>query len=154
MKQYLKYIIPILIVVIVCVVILIVPKNVKPFYVEEEYYNTNGLTEIDSNKLEELINDKKSFVLFAYSNVCMFSVPCETVFEESAVNMGINILSIPLTEYKGTSLYSKVKYAPTVIIIKNGKIVDYLDSNKDEHSPLYQDNTQFENWVHSYVLAK
>ena len=154
MKQYLKFIIPALVLIIVGVIVFVCTRKVKPFYLEEEYYNDKAITQITKDDLETLLSEKKSFVLFAYTNVCLFSVPCETVFETSATNMGINILSIPLTEYRETKLYNKVKYAPTVIIIKDGKIVDYLDSNKDEHSSLYQDSSAFESWVHTYVLDK
>ena len=151
--KILAILIPLVVLICVIVGVLLIIKPSK-FYVEDKYYNTNGLVDVSKDELESLLSEKKSFVLFAYSNVCMFSTPCETVFASSSIAMGINILQIPLSEYKTTSLYNKVKYAPTVIIIKNGRVVDYLDSNSDEDEALYQDNTAFENWIYTYIEAK
>ena len=43
-----------------------------------------------------------------------------------------DFLTIKFEYFKKTKLYKKIKYAPSVIIVNNGKIIDYLDSNKNE----------------------
>ena len=63
----------------------------------------------------------------------------------------IDFLSMKFEYFKKTKLYKKIKYAPSVIIIKNGKIIDYLDANKDEDLNKYQNSNEFEQWINSYI---
>ncbi|UKI57493.1 MAG: hypothetical protein L6V81_09270 [Clostridium sp.] len=51
--------------------------------------------------------------------------------------------SIRYEEFEKTDYISKVKYAPSVLIVKNGKIVTYLDANKKEDLDRYQDTSSF-----------
>ena len=66
----------------------------------------------------------------------------------------IDFLSMPFKEFKNTKYYNKVKYAPSIIIIKQGKIVSYLDANKDKDLQKYQDVHEFENWINKYINTK
>lgn len=63
----------------------------------------------------------------------------------------ISIISIPFEEYKKTTFYKKVKYAPTIILINKGKIIAYLDANNDDDLAKYQDITAFTNWINTYI---
>lgn len=53
---------------------------------------------------------------------------------------------------KKTYLYKKVKYAPSVIIVKKQKIIAYLDAEKDEDMDKYQDEKEFEKWLKKYII--
>ena len=50
----------------------------------------------------------------------------------------ISFLSIPIEDFKKTWIYQKVKYAPSIIIVRDGHIVDYLDANSNEDSECFQ----------------
>ena len=63
----------------------------------------------------------------------------------------IDFLSISFDEFKNTGFYKKVKYAPSIIIVKEGKIVAYLDPNSDDDFDKYQDATKLEEWIKEYV---
>ena len=63
----------------------------------------------------------------------------------------ISFLSMPFKEYRNISLYNEVKYAPSIIIVENGKIVDFLDAEKDDDLDKYQDVKEFEEWINKYV---
>ncbi len=115
--------------------------------IEKEYYNSKGLVITNTKTVNKLIKNKKSFLLFTYNDYCTFTIPCETIFENVAIDNKIEILKIPFIEYKKTSLYKKVKYAPTILLIQNGKIKDYLDANSDEDYPIYQEEEQFKKWL-------
>ena len=63
----------------------------------------------------------------------------------------IDFLSISFDEFKNTGFSKKVKYAPSIIIVKEGKIVTYLDPNSDDDFDKYQDATKLEEWIKEYV---
>ena len=70
------------------------------------------------------------------------------------VKYKIDFLSIQFDEYKKTSFYKKVEYAPSVLLIKNGKIVAYLDANKDSDLNKYQNPDEFEKWISEYIYLE
>ena len=76
------------------------------------------------------------------------------IFEEYAKNKNITILTIPFDKFKKTEYYKTVKYAPSVIIINKGKIITYLDAEKDKDIKLYQDTNKFGNWIVKYIKLK
>lgn len=58
----------ILTIVITAVVILIVNKNKKPFYLDSNYYGTDSIKEIRIDELNRLI-DNKNRSLYSYINL-------------------------------------------------------------------------------------
>ena len=115
----------------------------------DKYYNEGKYIEITS---EEINNNKtENYVIFAYNSYCNFSVPCETVFKKTMEKFKIDFLSIKIDEFKKTYLNKIVKYAPTIIIVKKGKVIAYLDSNKDKDIKKYEDDKQFEKWLNNYI---
>ena len=116
------------------------------FYLENEYYGIGEIIDIDASKLK-----KENYLLFIYNNFCAFRIPCDSIFESFTKESNITILSMPFDEFKETELYRTVKYAPSVLVIKKGKIVAYLDAEKDEDVPRYQDVSEFTSWVSNYI---
>ena len=47
-----------------------------------------------------------------------------------------------------------MKYAPSVLIIKDGKIVTFLDAEKNSDIEKYQDIDKFTEWVSKYIYLK
>ena len=52
---------------------------------------------------------------------------------------------------KKTFISDTVKFAPSVVIINNGKIITYLDAESDADYEIYQDETKFDNWLNNYI---
>ena len=67
------------------------------------------------------------------------------------VDLNIDFLSITFDEFKNTKFYKEIKYAPSIIIIKEGKIVTYLDPNSDNDFEKYQDADKLGEWIKNYV---
>jgi hypothetical protein len=63
-------------------------------------------------------------------------------------------LSMSYEEFKETKFHDTVEFAPSVIIVKNWKIVDYLDSEKDKYLDMYQDVEKFGQWIKKYIEIK
>ena len=63
----------------------------------------------------------------------------------------VDVLSMSIDEYKTTSYFNTVRYAPTIIVISKGKVLAYLDANKDEDLDKYQSPDDFEKWLTEHV---
>lgn len=116
---------------------------------DDIYYNKGNFIDIDSKYIDN--EHHKSYVLFAYNSFCTFQIPCEDIFKEFMVKYKIDFLSINIDEYKKTKLYNTVKYAPTIIIVNDGKIIAYLDAESDADLNKYQDVKEFEEWINNYI---
>ena len=118
-------------------------------YLSDNYYNKGEFIEIKSNDLLDKVND--TYILFTYNSYCSLPVPCEDIFKSFAKKYDIDFISISFEEFKNTKFYNTVKYAPSIIIIKNNEIVDYLDANSDKDLNKYQDQKEFESWLDNYI---
>lgn len=142
-------IITIVIIITITIILFNTNKKIEKFYLDNSFYNKGEYIEINNNDLDKY--KKKSYILFTYNNYCNFSKPCEKVFKEYMNKYKIDFLSIKFEYFKKTKLYKKIKYAPSVIIVNNGKIIDYLDSNKNEDLTKYQEVNDFEQWINNYI---
>ena len=122
----------------------------QKFYLDEQYYNQGDFIEITSEDFENL--DSQNYVLFTYNNYCAFSIPCDKIFKEFMAENKIDFLSMSYEEFKETKLHDTVEFAPSVIIVKNWKIVDYLNSEKDKYLDMYQDVDKFWQWIQKYII--
>lgn len=146
----------IIIITIVLTILIIVPAiilNLKyeKFYINDKYYNNGEFIKITSNDLNNLINSKDSFLLYTYNDYCSLEIPCDDIFRSVMAKYKIDMYSIRYEEFEKTEYINKVKYAPSVIIVKNGKIITYLDANKKEDLDRYQDTSSFESWLNKYI---
>ncbi len=135
---------------LIIILLLVGCSNEKEFYLTEKYYNNGDYISV----LASDIKDNESYILYTYNNFCILPVHCENIFKEVMEKNKIDVLSIPFEEFKNTSFYKKVKYAPSVLIIKNGEIVAYLDANSDNDLEKYQDTTKFEEWLKNYIFLE
>lgn len=126
-------------------------KNVdsNKIFLSDMFYNKGNFIEIDSKSLEDYSNT--TYLLFTYNNFCSLPISCEKIFKSFAIDYKIDFLSMPFSEFKNTYLYDTVKYAPSVLIVENNKIIAYLDANKDDDLEKYQDVNKFKDWINNYI---
>lgn len=126
-------------------------KNVdsNKIFLSDMFYNKGNFIEIDSKSLEDYSNT--TYLLFTYNNFCSLPISCEKIFKSFAGDYKIDFLSMPFSEFKNTYLYDTVKYAPSVLIVENNKIIAYLDANKDDDLEKYQDVNKFKDWINNYI---
>lgn len=129
-------------------------KSIDKFYLDNKYYNTNNFINVTSDDINALLNQKATFILFSYNNYCSLPISCHDIFEQAIKENNISILKISFEDLKKTKLYKKVKLAPSVIIIKNGKIIDYLKADKDSDLEKYQNTKSFTDWLNKYIILK
>ena len=126
--------------------------NIKRIYLSDKYYSNGEFIEVKNNDLKKLEND--TYILFTYNNYCTLPIPCEDIFKEFMKTYQIDFLSIPFSEFKESDFYESVKYAPSILIIQNNKIIAYLDANSDSDLAKYQDVLEFSKWLDKYVYFK
>ena len=125
------------------------PVEDNKLYLTDSYYNEGNYVDVTSAEVNN--KDNETYLLFAYNNFCAFSVPCDNTFKVFMEKYNIDILQIPFDDYKNTYLYDTVKYAPSVILVSNKKVITYLDAEKDEDVNKYEDSNKFESWLNEYI---
>ena len=131
------------------------PKKTRDrIYLSDEYYSEE-VGDFIKTTVEELESlDDDTYLLYIYNDYCKFPIPCDQVFEEFMKAYHIHILSLPFVEFKETSFYPEVKYAPSIILIQKGKIVTYLDANSDKDVEKYQKMKKLKEWLGQYIYLE
>lgn len=157
-KRVLKIIIPIVIILVLIVVIIernfIQKTSDFMFYLEEKYYGNSVFNEIDSNDLNNLINDKESFAIFIHQPFCSTSYEFNKILVKFAEENKISFYKMSFDEMKKTVMYENIKYYPSFAIYNNGKLIDFLEADSDEDLNRYKDMEEFKNWFNSYIQMK
>lgn len=124
--------------------------SVQKFYLDNNYYNEGNFINVKAKEFK----NKGNYILYTYNSYCNFPVPCENIFKAFMENHNIDFLSMPFEEFRKTELYKKIKYAPSIIIVKDGKIISYLDADSDNDTDKYQDTKEFEKWISKYIYLE
>lgn len=141
-------------ILIMAFTVIIVNNNSNPFYLENNYYGTNSMIEIKEKRLNKLINNKESFAVFIYQPMCVTSSDFENILYNFLKDNKISIYKIAFSNIKDTKLGKKIKYYPSFAIYNKGKMVDFLEANKDEDIDYYTSKKGFESWFTKYVKLK
>lgn len=135
-------------------IILLVNKKEKTFYLENAYYGTNNITEINIDELNKLIDNKKSFALFVYQPMCITSSDFEDVLNDFLKDKQISIYKVAFSNIKDTKIGKQIKYYPSFIIYNKGKMIDFLEADKDSDVAYYTSKDGFASWFTKYVKIK
>ena len=157
-KRVLRIIIPIVIILILIVVIIernfIQKTSDFMFYLEEKYYGDSIFNEIESNDLNNLINDKESFAIFIHQPFCSTSYEFNKILTKFAEENKISFYKMSFDEMKKTVMYENIKYYPSFAIYNDGKLIDFLEADSDEDLNRYKDMEEFKNWFNGYIQMK
>lgn len=141
--------------VIISTSLIFIFKKSPKVELEEKYYVNGALIQITKDEFEKIEQNKESFILFVHiPGVCQVSLPFAPIVEEFIQKNDITIYSIPFYDITKTSIEDYVKYSPSVLIYKDGKVVEYLDSTKKEHLEYYKSLESFTEWIKQYVKLK
>ncbi len=144
----------IFVLILTCLLLFGCSKKIEKFYLNEKYYGSSEFISINDDELENLLKNKESFVIFTYNNYCSLPISCESVFKSFMEENNISFIYITYEEFKNTSLHDTVSFAPSVIIIKNGNIVSYLDAENNDDLEKYQDLSVFSDWINKYIYIE
>lgn len=127
-------------------------KTIEKMYIDTDLYNSNEYIKVDKDTINK--KDNSTYILFTYNNFCTMEIACDKIFDQFMKKNNIAIYSIPYEEFKDTYLHNSIKFAPSVIIVKNKKIIAYLDADKDEDYIRYQDVEEFSKWISKYIYLE
>lgn len=106
-------------------------KNQK-FYLEDKYYANPIAKEVELSNIEDLIKNKESFVVFIYQPLCTTSYSLSKIIDSYSKEMGLSYYTIQYSKIKDTETFAFIKYYPSFVIFKKGKMVDFLDAESDD----------------------
>ncbi len=126
-----------------------------------EYKNTDGAQieiakqtseENVVNFFENTVKEKKDFVLYVSLPICNGDA---AKFKEFVLDFQhknkVSFYYLTSDYIKDTSVYETVKYFPSVIIYKDGKIINYLRYDSDEDKEYYKSYDGFSKWLRANV---
>lgn len=126
----------------------------QKFALEKEYYETSELVELDLKTYEKLVKEKKSFALFIYQPLCTTSDAFKKIVEEFSATYQLKIYQMPFSVVKESNLEKEIQYYPSFIIFHDGKIIDFLEADKEEDKDRYQNLDAFHDWFTRYVTLE
>ena len=124
----------------------------KSFKIEADLYGASEAIDIDKDAYEKLIEEKKSFIIMVDKPDCYTTADMRKRMTEFPDDMQFKYYRIMWSQVKESSLHEKVKFVPSVAIIKNGEIIDFLDADSDEDTPKYNEAQALQDWIKSYVI--
>lgn len=143
-----------LIVIVLFVIVFLPFRKEKEFFLEEKYYGNYDIKEIEMDELNQLIDNSESFAVFVYQPMCTISSDFESILNDFLQENSISIYKISFSNIKDTELGKEIKYYPSFIIYHNGKMVDFLEANKDSDISYYSSKEEFKEWFSEYVKLK
>lgn len=138
-------------------------EKIEPFKLDEMVTfeektdeDTNELvtTTIEKDELQQLIDDKKSFGVYVFLPGCSSCAEFREVLKEYQKDHNINYYSTQIKYAKETVIGEKIKYAPSFVIFKEGKIVAYLDAESDDDLPYYKTTDKLHEWLTKYIIME
>ena len=125
----------------------------KTVTLSEEYYHsdTQEFMELDKLGYENLVAEKKSFVVFIDQEGCKTADNLQGFLQNYMAEHQIAIYKMMFTEMKETALHDNIKYYPSVAIISGGKLVTYLRADSDEDANIYNNSEALETWMNKWV---
>lgn len=118
---------------------------------EEIYTSTPELIDISSSNYSELVDAKKSFVLFVDQSGCTTADRLRGYTNDYAKEKGINIYRIMFSDVKDSSLHDHVKYYPSLVLVNKGKVHTFLRADSDDDAKMYNDYDAFKSWLDRYL---
>ena len=137
---------------VILLITFLVGCNKEKFYLEEKYYNNSSFEEITKAELQSLEDNKESFLIMVYTSGCFSCMDFEKVLTDFSKENNLQILRINIANIENTKLSNKIKYTPSLVIYRDGKVYEYLDANSDEDTDYYKSSANLKAWLNQYIL--
>jgi len=121
------------------------------FYLNESYYKKAEIIKIDQDEYNRLVNSEETFIIFISALLCPAVTDFRDIINEFTINNNLTIYEINFENIKETNLDKKVKYYPSVAIIKKGKVVRYLDADSKKDKECYESISGLEECLSKYI---
>ena len=152
MKKRILFVLVAVVVLVVGVIVFITQQNSR-FMLDEEFYVASVDT-VSMSEIQQLIDDKKSFLLFVSQPDCRTADDFRIVTQDLIANYPLSVFEISSADFNQDVIENKVRFYPTLMIFKNGKLVDYLESNNDADVAAYTTVGGLKIWLEQNIILK
>lgn len=121
------------------------------FHLNDNYYQKSEIIKIEDHEYNDLVKSEESFVVFISALLCPAVTDFRDIVNEFTINNNLTIYEINFENIKETNLDKKVKFYPSVAIIKKGKIVRYLDADSKKDKECYESISGLEECLSKYI---
>ena len=118
---------------------------------DEEYYGKSEILDLNKDGYEELIAQKKSFVVMTDETTCVTSKRMRERMLEMPENLHFSYYLLPWRDALASSLHDKVKFMPSIAIIKQGEVIAFLDAESDADKDAYNEPEALQAWLEQYI---
>lgn len=127
------------------------PLNIEKISIDSDDY-VSGIVEINNDQYIAKINDHNSFVLYIYSPSCSLCGQFSPMIEKSSNELGIRIYKETYVEStKNSDLHVIVKYAPYLLLFKDGVYYTGLDSTADKDTEYFSNQPKLNWWFNQLI---
>lgn len=137
-------------VTLVLLIILVGCGN-KKFYLDEEHYEKGVITSITRDELNKLEKDKKNFMVFVYLPGCTSCAEFRSVLEGYIEDNTLEFYTIAINDLKDSVILEHIEFAPSLVLYKEGKIVDALDAASDKDKAALTTEDGLVDWLDDYI---
>ena len=132
---------------------LIIFMMVRPWPVKlaDEYYGESEMMTLTKDEYEKLLAEGKSFVVMVDNAGCTTTERMRGMMAEFPGEMQFKYYQMMWPEAMESSLHEYVKYFPSVVVVKDGKVAYYLRADADEDAIYYNSGDELEKWLRERV---
>lgn len=117
-----------------------------------EYRGDGGVGTITIDELRTMTEEKKSFLLFVSQPECKTAVKLREILQELISEYPIQIFEVSFSELKESGLANEVRFYPSLIVYRQGKIADFLDANDSADTEAYNSLDGLRAWLTNVVI--
>lgn len=148
MKRKLLIILPAALIIIIAVVCgIIFALHPAPFRLDDQYYGEASLETISADQLQQLVDEKSSFAVFVSQPACRASDNFEKVLQSFVAEHPMKFYEIAFSDLENLPFVADVRFYPSFLIFKKGKLVGFLEADNDDHAAAYTSLDGFQTWL-------
>jgi len=133
-------------------ILIINNQQEQPFRLDSEYYAASESIDITKDQYEDLIAQKKSFVVMVDKPDCVTTTSMREYMSGFPGDTQFKYYRMMWEDVSKSSLHEKVKFAPSIAIIHEGTVKAWLDADSDKDVEYYNSAEALQSWIKKYIL--
>lgn len=123
--------------------------NNLPVTLDQQYYDNVEIIDINKDEYNELIADKKSFLIMIDNAGCTTTEKMREMMK--SLPQQVTYYRILWPEAKETNLKDYVKYFPSLAVVEKGTVKYYLRADSDDDAKYYNNAADLKSWLDSKI---
>ncbi len=123
--------------------------DIEKTTLSSEYFGQSEKIILDQSTYEKLVSEKKSFIILTHQPGCAANIL--TYLKDFAAEKNFSYYYFLWSDLRETSIKSIVNFPPSVIIIRDGRVIKHLDANSNDDVEYYNSYDSFKKWLEEAV---